>query len=126
MNSDEKKKIETIDEYLAIFPEDVGAILQSIRQTIHEVAPDAVEAISYQIPTFKYKGKNLIHFAAFKKHIGLYPTGEGMEAFQDQLSAYKTSKGAIQLPLDQAMPLDLIKQITELRLSQLQAKGKKK
>lgn len=105
----------TIDEYIAGFPPDVQEILQKIRLTIKEAAPDAQETIKYQMPTFTLKG-NLVHFAAFKKHIGFYPVPTGIEAFQDELSGYVQGKGSVQFPLDQPMPYDLIKRITEFRV----------
>ncbi len=104
----------TIDEYIAAFPEDVQAILNRMRQTIREAAPDATEAISYQMPTFRLNG-NLVHFAAFRRHIGFYPAPTGVEAFLAELAPYKASKGAIQFPLDQPIPYDLVRRITEHR-----------
>ncbi len=125
----EQKPPQTIDDYIGRFPDDVQAILQQIRQTIHEAAPEATEAISYQMPTFKLHG-NLVHFAAFKKHIGFYPVPSGIEAFQDELSAYVQGKGSVQFPLDQPTPYDLIGRIVTYRvgeaLAHAAAKGKKK
>lgn len=106
----------TIDEYIATFSPDVQALLQEMRRTIRETAPDAVEAISYQMPTFKLKGRNLVHFAAFKKHIGFYPGSEGIEVFSRELAAYKVSKGTVQFPLGQPLPLDLVERITAYRV----------
>jgi len=106
----------TIDDYIAAFPPEIQAKLEEIRRTIREVAPDAVEAISYQIPTFKLKGRNLVHFAAFKNHLSFFPTGSGVEAFQKELASYKVSKGTIQFSLDQPVPLDLIRRITAYRV----------
>lgn len=118
----------TIDSYIATFPEDVQAILQQVRQTIHEAAPEATEAISYQMPTFKLYG-NLVHFAAFKNHIGFYPVPSGMEAFQEELAAYKQGKGSVQFPLDKPMPFDLIRRMVKFRVAEntaaAAAKGKK-
>lgn len=118
----------TIDSYIATFPEDVQAILQQVRQTIHEAAPEATEAISYQMPTFKLYG-NLVHFAAFKNHIGFYPVPSGMEAFQEELAAYKQGKGSVQFPLDKPMPFDLITRMVKFRVAEntaaAAAKGKK-
>lgn len=105
---------QTIDEYIAAFPDDVQQILQQIRQTIREAAPDAQEAISYQMPTFKLYG-NLVHFAAYKKHVGFYPAPSGIEAFKDELAPYASSKGAVQFPLDQPIPNDLISRIVAFR-----------
>jgi uncharacterized protein YdhG (YjbR/CyaY superfamily) len=110
------KKPTTIDAYIAAFPPEVQAKLQEIRQTIRLAAPEATEAISYAIPTFKLNGRNLVHFAAFKNHLSFFPTGSGVEAFQQELSAYTISKGTIQFPLDQPVPLDLIRRITAYRV----------
>ena len=125
-----KKTIpEDIDDYIADFPEDVQAILQKIRATIREAAPDAKEAISYQMPTFKLHG-NLVHFAAFKNHIGFYPAPTGIEEFEKELAAYKGAKGSVQFPIDKPMPLDLIRKIVKFRvaenLEKAEAKSKKK
>lgn len=112
----------TIDEYIAGFPPDLQEILQTIRATIREAAPDAGEAIKYQIPTFTLNG-NLVHFAAFKNHIGFYPTPTGTEHFEEELSAYKRAKGSVQFPLDQPIPYDLIRRITEFRVKEAQEKA---
>jgi len=113
----EKIVYKDIDAYIATFPEDVQIILEKIRNTIHEAAPDATEAISYQMPTFKLNG-NLVHFAAYKKHIGFYPTPNGVSGFKEELSKYPTSKGAVQFPLDRPIPYDLIKRIVEYRVEE--------
>ncbi len=104
----------SIDEYIATFPAEIQRRLQEIRSTIHAAAPQAEEKISYQMPTFFLKG-NLVHFAAFKHHIGFYPAPTGIEAFADDLSRYKGAKGSVQFPLDQPMPLDLITRIVKYR-----------
>lgn len=120
---------QTIDEYIAAFPDDMQQILQQIRQTIRAAAPDAQEAISYQMPTFKLHG-NLVHFAAYKKHIGFYPAPSGIEAFKGELTPYASSKGAVQFPLDQPMPNDLIRRIVTFRatenLARAEARRQKK
>ena len=118
-------KINSIDTYIAQFPDDVQARLQKLRTTILKLAPGASEAMSYQIPTFKLNG-NLVHFAAFKKHIGFYPGATGIAAFQDELAGYKSAKGSVQFPLDQALPLDLVKKIVKFRVEQNLAAPKKK
>lgn len=110
-------KPDSIDEYIAGFPEGTREVLEKIRMTIKEAAPDAKEAIKYAIPTFTLKG-NLVHFAAFKNHIGFYPAPTGIETFKDALSAYKTGKGSVQFPLDQPMPFDLITKIVQYRISE--------
>ena len=116
-----KKQFNTIDEYIETFPQDVQDILEQLRQTIQQAAPEAEEAISYQMPTFKLHG-NLVHFAAFKHHIGFYPTPSPIEAFAEELSPYKVSKGAIQFPKDQPLPLDLISRIVQHRVRENLAK----
>jgi uncharacterized protein YdhG (YjbR/CyaY superfamily) len=118
-----------IDEYIAGFPHDVQEILEKIRMTIRKAAPDAEETINYQIPTFTLKG-NLVHFAAFKKHIGFYPTPTGIEKFKNELSVYEGAKGSVKFPLDKPIPFALISKITKFRvkenLARAEAKGKKK
>ena len=115
----EEKKAppKTIDEYIASCSPDVQPILNKIRATIHEAAPQAVEKISYQMPGFYLKGM-LVWFAAFKDHISFFPTGEGVAAFKDELSAYKIAKGTIQFPLDQPIPYDLITRIVKYRVAE--------
>jgi uncharacterized protein YdhG (YjbR/CyaY superfamily) len=126
---DEITKPENIDEYISGFPEDVQTILENIRNTIREAAPEAEETISYQVPTFVLKGY-LVHFAAYKKHIGFYPTSSGIEKFKPEISAYKWAKGSVQFPLNQPIPYDLISRITTFRvqenLERAKAKEKKK
>lgn len=119
-------KPSNIDEYIAGFPKEVQTVLEQVRATIRKAAPDAEEAISYGIPTFKLKKTNMVHFAGFKNHIGFYPTPTGSEAFKDVLSAYKTGKGSVQFPLDQPMPLDLITRIVQFRIGQIFEKTAKK
>jgi uncharacterized protein YdhG (YjbR/CyaY superfamily) len=120
------KDFKTIDEYINMFPEDVRNILNELRQTIKEAAPEAEETINYQIPTFTLQG-NLVHFAAFKNHIGFYPTPSGMEAFKKELAAYKGAKGSVQFPIDQPLPLSLIRRIVEYRVKEnIERKQKKK
>jgi uncharacterized protein YdhG (YjbR/CyaY superfamily) len=113
----DRKSPQTIDEYIAAFPPEVQAILQKVRMTIREAAPQAAETINYQIPTFTLKG-NLVHFAAFKKHLGFYPTPSGIEAFQEQLSGYAGAKGSLKFPLDRPIPYDLIAEITRFRVQE--------
>jgi uncharacterized protein YdhG (YjbR/CyaY superfamily) len=106
-----------IDEYIAGFPKDVQESLEKIRMTIRKAAPGAEETIKYQMPTFTLKG-NLVHFAAFKKHIGFYPVPTGIEAFKDELAVYKGGKGSVQFPLDQPIPFDLISRIVKFRVQE--------
>ena len=108
---------ETVDEYIQQFPPDIQSILEEIRAVIKTAAPQATERISYKMPTYTRK-KNLIHFAAFKNHIGLYPTPSGTEAFETELSAYVRGKGSVQFPLDKPMPLDLIRRIVLFRVQE--------
>lgn len=105
----------TIDEYIAIYPKDVQKILQQVRKTIKAAALDAEEKISYQIPTFTLKG-NLVHFAAYKSHIGFYPGASGIKTFAQELSNYQTSKGTVQFPIQDPLPLDLITTIVKFRV----------
>lgn len=114
-----------IDAYIAGFPQEIQAILQKIRAIIREEAPGAEEAIKYQMPTFMLGG-NLVHFAAFKKHIGLYPTPSGTAAFQEELAPYKWAKGSIQLPLDKPIPYDLVRRIVAFRAAEAKEKQGKK
>lgn len=117
-------KPKTIDEYIAGFPSETQQILEQVRQTIKKAAPDAEEKISYAIPTFTLNG-NLVHFAAFKNHIGFYAMPTGNEAFQEELATYKSGKGSIQFPIDKPMPLDLITKIVNFRVKENLEKIKK-
>jgi uncharacterized protein YdhG (YjbR/CyaY superfamily) len=110
-----KNKSGSIDAYIAGYPKNVQVILQKLRATIKKAAPKAEEAISYGIPTFKLNG-NLVHFGGFKKHVGFFPASSGVRFFKKELSAYKTSKGTIQFPLDQPLPLGLVAKITKFRI----------
>ena len=112
-----KVRFNSIDEYIATFPEEIQTILQEIRATIQAAAPDAEEKISYQMPTFFLKG-NLVHFAAFKNHIGFYPTPSGIEGFKEEIARYQGAKGSIRFPLDEPMPLDLITRIVKMRVAE--------
>lgn len=118
-----KSGFNSIDEYIATFPKDIQKILEELRATIKAAAPDSEEKISYQMPTFFMNG-NLVHFAAFKKHIGFYPTPSGIEAFQKELSAYEGAKGSVQFPLDKPMPLKLITRIVKFRVAENLKKAK--
>jgi len=118
-----------IDEYIAGFPNDVQEILDKIRMTIRKAAPDAEETIKYQMPTFTLNG-NLVHFGAFKKHIGFYPAPRGIETFKDELSVYEGAKGSVRFPLDKPIPFDLISKIVKFRvkrnLERAEAKRRKR
>lgn len=113
----------TIDEYIDSAPQVVHEKLKAIRAVIKEEAPEAIEKISYQMPTFAQKG-NLVHFAVFKNHIGFYPAPSGIEHFKDELARYKTSKGAVQFPLDEEIPFDLIREIVRFRVQENLKKAK--
>lgn len=119
-----RKPPQSIDEYIARFPEDVQGILQKIRSTIKSAAPDAEEAVKYGIPTFVLNG-NLVHFGGFQKHIGFYPTPSGIEEFKDELSVYESAKGSVQFPLDEPMPYRLIGRIVAFRAKEVREKKKK-
>lgn len=114
----------TVNHYIASFSKEVRSILQKVRKNIKKAAPDAMEAFSYGMPTFKLKGKNLVHFAGYKNHIGFYPTPSGIDNFKNELSEYKTSRGAIQFPLDSPIPYDLIAKIVKYRVKELTLSSK--
>jgi uncharacterized protein YdhG (YjbR/CyaY superfamily) len=117
----------SIDEYIAGFPGDIQLMLKQVREAIRATAPKAEEAIKYGIPTFTLQG-NLVHFAAFKNHIGFYPAPRAIEEFKKELSAYEGSKGTIKFPLDKRLPIPLIKRIVKFRVKENleRAKAKKK
>lgn len=120
---------ESIDEYISNFPPEVQEILKIFRKVIQESAPDATEKISYQMPTFDLHG-NLVHFAAFKNHIGFYPAPSGIEAFKQELSQYKGAKGSVQFPIEKPLPYELISKIVKFRvlenIKQAESKAKAK
>ncbi len=117
MSTSKKNQFQTIDEYIATFPENVQDILVKLRKVVLEAAPEADETISYGMPTFKLNG-NLVHFAAYEKHIGFYPTPSGIEAFKEELSQYKGGKGSIQFPIDKPVPFDLVEKIVIFRVEE--------
>ena len=121
----EKTLPKNIDEYISGFPQEIRLLLEEIRLAIRNAAPEATEAMSYQMPTFRLKG-NLIHFAAFKNHIGLYPAPTGIEAFRKELSVYKGGKGSVQFPITDPLPLDLITRIVRFRVEENRKKGEQK
>lgn len=106
---------ETVDEYISVFPADVQKKLNDLRKTVRKVAPDAVEKISYRMPSYTFHGM-LLYFAAHRSHIGFYPFTSAINAFSEELSEYNCSKGTVQFPLDRPLPLRLIRQITEFRV----------
>lgn len=117
-----RQKYETIEEYIADFPENIREALQNLRRVIKRTAPGAEEAINYGIPTFKLNG-NLVHFAAFKKHVGFYPNPSAIEAFKNELSAYEISKGSVKFPLDKPIPFDIIEEIVKFRVKEALGKN---
>lgn len=120
-----KTSCKSIDEYILEFPIEIQEILKKLRKVIKESAPDAEEKISYQMPTFVLHG-NLVHFAAFKNHIGFYPAPSGIDAFKDELSEYKGGKGSIQFPLEKPLPYDLIREIVKFRVAENIEKAEQK
>src|SRR6266513_958539 len=118
-------KFKTVDEYISTFPASTKAILKELRKTVKQAAPQAEELISYNMPAFTLHGR-LVYYAAYKKHIGLYPISSAIKAFQRELSDYKTSKGAIQFPLDRPIPFGLITKIVKFRVKENLEKAKTK
>lgn len=112
-----KNRRSLIDEYIDSFPEPVRSLLIQMRETVQKAAPEAVEDICYRMPTYKLNG-NLVHFAGYKNHIGFYPTPSAIEKFKHDLTLYKTSKGAIQFPIDQPLPLELVRKIVLFRVKE--------
>ena len=117
------KKFGSIDEYIRTFPKEVQIHLENVRQTIRKAAPQAVEAISYQMPTFKLNGSNLVHFAGYQHHIGFYPVPSGVAAFKKELAPYVQGKGSIQFPLDRPLPYELLKKIVSFRVKEVNSRG---
>lgn len=112
----------SVDEYIAGFPHDVRETLEQIRTAIKKAAPDAKEAIKYRIPTF-ILNENLLHFAAFKNHVGFYPTPSAIEKFKDELSSYESARGSVRFPLDKPIPLSVIRKIVTFRVKEVRAKS---
>ena len=111
-----KISFKNIDQYLTQFPGLAGDMMQELRETIKQAAPDAEEIISYNMPAFKFEGKVLVYFAGYEKHIGFYPTGQPIIVFKDELKKYKTSKGAVQFPLGSRIPKTLVKKMVAFRI----------
>jgi uncharacterized protein YdhG (YjbR/CyaY superfamily) len=116
---------DAIDEYIAGFPPETQKALAEVRALIREAAPEATETISYAIPTFDLRGRHLVHFAGYAKHIGFYPIPSGIAAFKEELAAYKQGKGSVQFPLTKPMPTDLIRRIVEFRVEENVARTRK-
>jgi uncharacterized protein YdhG (YjbR/CyaY superfamily) len=120
-----KGQYKTIDEYIARFPKNVREILEELRRVIRESAPKAEETISYGIPTFDLNGRHLVHFAAYKNHVGFYPGGSsGIKAFKKELSPFKTSTGTVQFPIDKPIPFDLVRKIVRFRVKENESRKK--
>lgn len=115
-----------VDTYIAAFPPETRKLLEQMRKTIRDIAPDAEEVMGYGIPTYKLHGKNLVHFAGFKSHIGFYPAPSGIAAFKKELKEYKQAKGSVQFPLDEPLPLATVKKIVWFRVKENAAPTKKK
>jgi len=118
------KKFETMDEYVEAFPESVRSILERLRDTVRKVASEAVESISYDMPTFKLNNERLVYFSAWKNHIGFYSIPEGDETLRKELSPYRGEKGSLRFPLDKPIPYDLVKKIVTLRVKEIREKKK--
>jgi uncharacterized protein YdhG (YjbR/CyaY superfamily) len=119
------KPFQNIDQYIGIFPPNVQIILEKLRKTIQEAAPNAEETISYGIPTFELNG-NLVHFAAYKNHIGFYPASSAIVAFHKELSPYRHAKGSVQFPIDKPIPFYLVRKIVKYRVKENLERGIKK
>ena len=119
-----RKQFKNTDEYIASLPKDVADILEELRRVVRESAPKAEETISYGIPTFDLNGTHLVHFSAYKNHVGFYPTSSGIAAFKKELSPFKTSRGTVQFPLDKPVPFDLVRKIVKFRVKETESKKK--
>jgi uncharacterized protein YdhG (YjbR/CyaY superfamily) len=115
---------QTIDEYIAGFPEQTRRALEEVRAAIREAAPDAVETVSYAIPTFDLRGRHLVHFAGYERHVGFYPSPDGIAAFAAELAGFQSAKGSVRFPLDAPLPLDLVRRMTAYRVEQVLAGGR--
>jgi len=113
-----KKRFETIDEYITTLSRNVQGILEELRRIIKESAPELDETISYGIPTFDLNGRHLVHFAAYKNHIGFYPTSSGITHFKKELSRYELSRGTVRFPINEPIPFDLIRKIVKYRVKE--------
>lgn len=122
---EDKVNYESVDQYIAAFEPEVQELLQSLRKVIQQAAPEAEEKISYQMPTW-FLHKNLVHFAAYKTHIGFYPAPSGIEAFKEELAQYKGAKGSVQFPIRGPLPYDLIKRIVRFRVEENQRQAAEK
>lgn len=119
-------KVNSIDEYIETFPENIQAVLHQVRKTIKAAAPKAGEKISYGIPTFTMNGKYLIYFAGWKSHISIYPIPVGDDAFNQEVAPYVSGKGTLKFPLDKPIPLKLITKIVKLKVAEHSGRTDKK
>ncbi len=122
----ERSQAASIEEYVAGFPPGTQKLLEQVRSTIHGAVPEATETIAYSMPTFDLRGKHLAHFAAFAHHIGFYPTPRGIEEFEAELSRYKQGRGSVQFPIDEPLPLDLIRRMVEFRAREIGSAASRK
>ena len=120
-----RSQFKTMEEYIAEFPKNVRDVLEELRRAIRESAPKAEETISYGIPTFDLNGRHMVHFAAYKNHVGFYPTSSGIKAFRKELSPFKTSTGTVQFPLYKPIPFDLVRKIVKFRVKETEAEKEK-
>jgi uncharacterized protein YdhG (YjbR/CyaY superfamily) len=114
-----------VEKYIKQFPEHIQILLNQVRETIRETAPDAAESIAYQMPAYKQNSKPLVYFAGFKNHIGFYPVSSGIDAFKEELSTYKKGKGSVQFPYSRPLPIELITKIVKFRVNVLNGLGQK-
>ena len=119
-----EKQFSPVETYIASFPPDIQMLLDEVRSTIRKAVPDATEGVSYGIAAYHYKGKPLLYFGGFKKHIGLYATPEAREAFEEELSCYKRGKGSVKFPFSEPLPLPLIARIAKYKMQQLKSSSK--
>lgn len=119
------QSFETIDEYIASFPHDSQKVLEKLRKLIRDIEPNITEDMSYKMPSFKLKGKPLVYFAAWKNHISLYPTPNGMEEFENDLEPYKSGRGTARFPTDKPLPYKLIEEIVKFRVKEVIKKSTK-
>ena len=120
-----RSQFKTMEEYIAEFPKNVRDVLEELRRVIRYSAPKAEETISYGIPTFDLNGRHMVHFAAYKNHVGFYPTSSGIKAFRKELSPFKTSTGTVQFPLYKPIPFDLVRKIVKFRVKETEAEKEK-
>jgi uncharacterized protein YdhG (YjbR/CyaY superfamily) len=121
----DRSRARSIDEYIAEFPPEKRELLEEMRSIIRAAAPGATETISYAIPTFDLDGRHLVHFARFSNHIGFYPTPSGIDGFRAELARYRSTRGAVQFPLDEPLPADLIRRVVEFRVKQVAGKRRR-